>query len=177
MSNILDEKLFNALIQVRDSGGVLEPKTNSDNDRKSFDDLVSKIFALRKFGYLQFDDSEVIKDRSMGSSYRYYLVHCTITYDGQKALSYQNYEDYRNVTPQIVLPHIVNNIVSIKGNVNHSNIASGSGNNIGIENLTIQLPMDEIVFLTHYAEKNGISISELVHRHIRELRKIHESEY
>jgi hypothetical protein len=93
----LDQELFETLkiVKQHESGktSILKPESNSDEDRKEFDDLVLRLFELRKQGYIEFTDKQIRKDR-MRNDYGYTFAICKLNYRAEKVLKFKDYGSY-----------------------------------------------------------------------------------
>lgn len=143
----MDKDLYEALQEVnRQKQGplsILSPKSESNEDRKAFVNLILALGKLRELGFVKFKDQE----EYYGMDYLYQDVICELTYDGNQALSYSSYEAYLKSLP-VARPLAVNVDQSFKnyGSMNGSNIAAHSdqvnqtlGGNSEIEKLFQQI--------------------------------------
>lgn len=99
----MDKDLYEALQQAyeRKQGrlSVLSPNSETDEDRKAFDRLVSALHKLRELGFVKFrDEGQVMRD-NMRNDYSYRGIACEFTYDAENALSYRSYEAYLKSLP------------------------------------------------------------------------------
>lgn len=99
----MDKDLYKALQQAYEHKqgrlSVLSPNSETDEDRKAFDRLVSALYKLRDLGFVRFrEDGQVIKDNE-GTNYQYDGIICEFTYDAEKVLSHGSYEAYLKSLP------------------------------------------------------------------------------
>lgn len=127
----MDKDLYKALQEARQQKhgrlSVLKPKSESNEDRKEFDCLVLSLHKLRDLGFVKFRDKGQLMRDNMCNDYSYLGIICELTYDAEKALSYDSYEAYQKSLPmdsafEIKIDQSFNNY----GAIHHSNIATHS---------------------------------------------------
>lgn len=123
MNKDLYEVLQEVNRQKQGPFSILSPKSESDEDRNAFVNLISALGKLRELGFVKFRDQE----KYYGTEYLYQEVACELTYDGNQALSYGSYEAYQKNLPAdsafgIKIDQSFNNY----GAIHHSNIATHS---------------------------------------------------
>lgn len=123
----MNKDLYEALQEVnrqkQGPSSILSPKSESNEDRKAFVNLILALGKLRELGFVKFKDQE----EYYGTDYLYQDVICELTYDGKKALSYSSYEAYQKSLPTsspwaIKVDQSFNNY----GAIHHSNITTNS---------------------------------------------------
>lgn len=143
----MDKDLYEALQQAyehkRGRLSVLLPNSETDEDRKAFDRLVSALHKLRDLGFVKFKDEGQVRRDNMRNDYSYLSIACEFTYDAENALSYRSYEAYqKSLQTDSAFEIKVDQSFNNYGAIHHSNIATHShyvqqtlNNDSGIENL------------------------------------------
>jgi len=172
---MLDEELFNTLKDI-EGLHVLQPRSQSDEDRKTFDSLVLRVHGLRELGYVEFTDNQVKKDYRTGA-FRYIMMVCpTVKYSGMKALSYGSFDNYRKSESKLGATPVlhVDQSLTIQGNVIHSNIAAHSSHvTQRQENTDLAQLFNEIIkvlkadtSISHNDRQEKLDDVELLHKEV-----------
>jgi hypothetical protein len=124
----MDKELYEALQKAyeRKHGqrSVLRPQSESDEDRKAFDRLVSALYKLRDLGFVKFRDNGQVRIDNMRHDYSYLGIACEFTYDAEKALSHGSYEAYRkSLLAQTPLAVNIDQRFQNYGDMSGSNVA------------------------------------------------------
>lgn len=124
---MINQELYQALQEAKRAshGGlsVLLPKGEDAESRHAFDRLVLCVQQLRSLGWVDFTERQLRLDRGR-SDFAYLGLVCRLTYPGEQALSYGSWEEYLKHQPCATPLAIIDNSLTIQGNVSGSNIAS-----------------------------------------------------
>lgn len=124
----MDKELYEALQKAYECKhgrlSVLSPESESDEDRKAFDHLVSALYKLRDLGFVKFRDNGQVLIDNMRNDYSYLGIACEFTYDAEKVLSHGSYEAYlKSLSPQMPPAVHIDQRFQNYGNLSGSNIA------------------------------------------------------
>ncbi len=130
---MLDRQLYEALATLKEHENrgrglcVISTKSDGLTDPDVFDKLVERAIHLRKLGYIDFNERQIIRSTSY-SGPKYLGFACALNYKGNSALEHGSYEAYMNSQPRskpLPVFHIDNRL-TVHGDIQGSNISSHS---------------------------------------------------